>query len=204
MNSLTPSGSPGGKNGKMGVGKWPSLSLRGGGSRSADAHAGAENTTVLNISGRRKRWCGSERRQCQQGREGYSYLESMVQYGVPFNVVTFPFNVVTIPFKVSVLSRRHLGIVSRWRAGTRSRSDGGSAYVCAWGGREERWLDAIGRSGSRSHVGAACGCFVARSEAQKLENQRLEEEARRKHEELLQQKECERQRVEEGEGNLCL
>lgn len=50
MYILTPSGKPGGANGKIGVGKWPSLSFFAGGLRREDAHFGATNGTLLSIS----------------------------------------------------------------------------------------------------------------------------------------------------------
>lgn len=49
MYILTPSGRPGGANGKMGVGKWPKRSFFAGGSRSADAHFGAVNGTLRSM-----------------------------------------------------------------------------------------------------------------------------------------------------------
>lgn len=49
MYIVTPGGSPGGENGKIGVGKWPRRSFFAGGLRSALAHAGAANGTVRSM-----------------------------------------------------------------------------------------------------------------------------------------------------------
>lgn len=49
MYILTPSGSPGGANGKMGVGKWPSLIFLAGALLSAAAHRGAVKGVLCSI-----------------------------------------------------------------------------------------------------------------------------------------------------------